>query len=187
MPQKTTIVDGWLHTGDMGYLDEDGFLYIIDRLKDMIVSGGENVYPAEIEKVLLQLPEIDEASVVGIPDDKWGEVPKAFIVCKHNAPPSKEDIIAFCRQNLAGYKIPRHIEANRRTAQKPVRQGIEKSITASRRMSLFEKCEHFHQVQPVRKEETMSTQQENQTIHPDCEWQGLCPLHRRDRGRGGPI
>ncbi len=107
---EDTIVDGWLHTGDMGYLDEDGFLYIIDRLKDMIVSGGENVYPAEIEKVLLQLPEIDEASVVGIPDDKWGEVPKAFIVCKHNAPPSKEDIIAFCRQNLAGYKIPRNIE-----------------------------------------------------------------------------
>ncbi|WP_459903580.1 AMP-binding protein, partial [Desulfosarcina cetonica] len=71
---RSTIVNGWLRTGDLGYLDEDGYLYIIDRLKDMIVSGGENVYPAEIEKVLLLLPEIDEASVVGIPDDKWGEV-----------------------------------------------------------------------------------------------------------------
>ena len=105
-----TIVDGWLHTGDMAYLDQDGYLYIVDRLKDMIVSGGENVYPAEIEKVLLQLPEIDEASVVGIADDKWGEVPKAYIVCKHATPPAKEAIIAFCRQHLAGYKVPRHIE-----------------------------------------------------------------------------
>jgi len=107
---EDTIVDGWLHTGDMAYLDEDGYLYIIDRLKDMIVSGGENVYPAEIEKVLLQMPGIDEVSVVGIPDDKWGEVPKAFIVRRHAAPPSNEAIIAFCRQHLAGYKIPRNIE-----------------------------------------------------------------------------
>jgi fatty-acyl-CoA synthase len=107
---QSTIVDGWLHTGDMGYLDQDGYLFIIDRLKDMIVSGGENVYPAEIEKVLLQLPEIEEASVVGIADDKWGEIPKAYIVCRHATPPSKEEIVAFCRQHLAGYKIPRHIE-----------------------------------------------------------------------------
>ena len=80
---RDTIVDGWLNTGDMAYLDEDGYLYIIDRLKDMIVSGGENIYPAEIEKVLLMLPAIDEASVVGIPDNKWGEVPKAYIVCRY--------------------------------------------------------------------------------------------------------
>ena len=107
---RSTILDGWLHTGDMGYLDEDGYLYVIDRLKDMIVSGGENVYPAEIEKVLLMLPEIDDASVVGVPDDKWGEVPKAYIVCRNGTSPSNEEIIAFCRQHLAGYKIPRHIE-----------------------------------------------------------------------------
>lgn len=76
----------------------------------MIVSSGENVYPTEIEKILLQLPDIHEASMVGIADDKWGEVPKAYIVCKHAEPPSKDEIIAFCRQHLAGYKVPGHIE-----------------------------------------------------------------------------
>ena len=125
---QSTIVDGWLHTGDMGYLDEDGYLYIIDRLKDMIVSGGENVYPAEIEKVLLMLPEIDEASVVGIPDDKWGEVPKAYIVCKHAAPPSSADIIAFCRQHLAGYKIPRHIEQIAELPKNPSGKVLKKVL-----------------------------------------------------------
>jgi fatty-acyl-CoA synthase len=125
---QSTIVDGWLHTGDMGYLDEDGYLYIIDRLKDMIVSGGENVYPAEIEKVLLQLPEIDEASVVGIPDDKWGEVPKAYIVCKHAAPPSSADIITFCRQHLAGYKIPRHIEQIEELPKNPSGKVLKKVL-----------------------------------------------------------
>lgn len=82
----------------------------VDRLKDMIVSSGENVYPTEIEKILLQLPDIHEASMVGIADDKWGEVPKAYIVCKHAEPPSKDEIIAFCRQHLAGYKVLGHIE-----------------------------------------------------------------------------
>jgi fatty-acyl-CoA synthase len=129
-PEATqdTIVDGWLHTGDMAYLDEDGYLYIVDRLKDMIVSGGENVYPAEIEKVLLQLPAIDEVSVVGIPDDKWGEVPKAYIVCKNATPPSKDDIIAFCRQHLAGYKIPRHIELIDELPKNPAGKVLKKVL-----------------------------------------------------------
>ena len=125
---ESTIVDGWLHTGDMGYLDEDGYLYIIDRLKDMIVSGGENVYPAEIEKVLVMLPEIDEASVVGIPDDKWGEVPKAYIVCGHTAPPSNDDVIGFCRQHLAGYKIPRHIEVLDELPKNPSGKVLKKVL-----------------------------------------------------------
>jgi acyl-CoA synthetase (AMP-forming)/AMP-acid ligase II len=129
-PEATqdTIVDGWLHTGDMAYLDEDGYLYIVDRLKDMIVSGGENVYPAEIEKVLLQLPALDEVSVVGIPDDKWGEVPKAYVVCKHTTPPSKDDIIAFCRQHLAGYKIPRHIELIDELPKNPAGKVLKKVL-----------------------------------------------------------
>jgi len=76
----------------------------------MIVSSGENVHPTEIEKIILQLPDIHEASMVGITDDKWGEVSKAYIVCKHAEPPSKDEIIAFYRQHLAGYKVSRHIE-----------------------------------------------------------------------------
>ena len=107
---RNTIVDGWLHSEDIGYLDKDGYLYVIDRLKDMIVSGGENVYPAEIEQVIVQIPGIDEVSVIGIPDEKWGEVPKAYIVSKRGNPPTDEDIIQFCRKHLAGFKVPRHIE-----------------------------------------------------------------------------
>ena len=107
---RNTIVNGWLHTGDLGYLDKDGYIYVVDRLKDMIVSGGENVYPAEIEQVIAKIPGIDEASVIGIPDEKWGEVPKAYIVSKRGNPPTDEDIIQFCRKHLAGFKVPRHIE-----------------------------------------------------------------------------
>ncbi len=107
---RTTIRNGWIHSGDIGYIDAEGYLHVIDRMKDMIVSGGENVYPAEIEKVILEIPGIEEASVIGIPDDKWGEAPKAFIVLTNTNTPSNEEIIQHCRKKLAGYKIPRHIE-----------------------------------------------------------------------------
>lgn len=112
LPQATrdTIVDGWIRTGDMAHFDRDDYLYIVDRIKDMIVSGGENVYPAEVEKVLLEMPGIAEASVVGIPDEKWGEAPKAFLVTTGADAPSDQDIIQFCRTRLAGYKIPRRFE-----------------------------------------------------------------------------
>ena len=91
-------------------MDKDGYLYVIDRLKDMIVSGGENVYPAEIEKVILRIEGIVEASVIGIGDEKWGEVPKAYIVTRGDNAPSDEEIIQFCRGKLAGFKIPKTIE-----------------------------------------------------------------------------
>ncbi len=102
-----TLVDGWLHTGDAGYLDEDGYLYICDRIKDMVVSGGENIYPSEIENVLLRHPAIADAAVIGIPDDKFGEAPLAILVLRDGEKLEAEEIITFCRSKLGGYKVPR--------------------------------------------------------------------------------
>ncbi len=100
----TAIKDGWLSTGDIGYLDQEGFLYVLDRRKDLIISGGENVYPAEIEGVLLSHPAIKDAGVIGIDDEKWGQVPVAFIVCKDL---TLEEVQSFCGERLAGYKVPK--------------------------------------------------------------------------------
>ncbi|WP_042354699.1 o-succinylbenzoate--CoA ligase [Bacillus rubiinfantis] len=99
--------DGWLHTGDAGYMDEDGFLYVLDRRSDLIISGGENIYPAEIESVLLAHPEVQEAGVVGADDEKWGQVPVAFIVLKNSKVISQEELKQFCASQLAKYKIPK--------------------------------------------------------------------------------
>lgn len=101
--------DGWFHTGDAARVDEDGHFYIIDRWKDMFISGGENVYPAEIENVLFQLPEVAEAAVIGVPDDRWGEVGCAFIVTKDGAKLDVDAITAYCRTQLAGFKTPKHV------------------------------------------------------------------------------
>jgi acyl-CoA synthetase (AMP-forming)/AMP-acid ligase II len=112
MPGETeeTIVDGWLHTGDMGYYDEEGFLYIVDRKKDMIISGGENVYPREIEEVLYQHPAVFEACVIGVPDERWVERVHALIVPREGHRPDAEEITEFLRAHLAGYKVPKTIE-----------------------------------------------------------------------------
>jgi long-chain acyl-CoA synthetase len=105
-----TLVDGWLHTGDLGYVDDDGFYYIVDRIKDMIIRGGFNVYPRELEEVLYRHPAVREAAVVGRPDERLGEEIVAVIVLKPDAEDaSAEQIIEFCRRSLAGYKIPREI------------------------------------------------------------------------------
>ncbi len=110
-PEATAeaITDGWLHTGDATRLDEDGYYYIIDRWKDMYISGGENVYPAEIESVLYQLPEIAEVSVIGVPDDKWVEVGRACVVLKDGASLDEATIINHCRANLARFKVPQSV------------------------------------------------------------------------------
>lgn len=100
---------GWLHTGDVARRDSAGYFTIVDRWKDMFISGGENVYPAEIEKVLEQHPDVQEVAVIGVPDERWGEVGHAFLVPRSDtAPPSAGDFSDFCRSQLAGYKIPRH-------------------------------------------------------------------------------
>lgn len=104
---KKSTVDGWLHTGDIGYLDDEGYLYVVDRRSDLIISGGENVYPAQIENVLLSHPAVIEAGVCGIGDDTWGHVPVAFVILKKDV--SKEELIAYCREKLAKFKVPKDI------------------------------------------------------------------------------
>ncbi len=101
--------DGWLRTGDVGRMDADGYVTIVDRIKDMFISGGENVYPAEVEHALLAHPEVQEAAVIGVTDDRWGEVGRAFVVPRANARPEPERLRAFCRERVAGYKVPKTI------------------------------------------------------------------------------
>jgi len=101
---------GWLHSGDLVRQDEEGYFYVVDRLKDMIISGGENIYPAEIENVLLSHPKIFEAAVFGVPDPDWGQIVKACIVLKPGQTLTEEDVIAFCKENLASYKKPRIVK-----------------------------------------------------------------------------
>jgi fatty-acyl-CoA synthase len=100
--------DGWLRTGDMGTLDDEGYLYVVDRAKDMLISGGLNVYPAEIERVLAELPNVLELAVIGVPDERWGETP-AVIAVTDGAPLSGDDVLARCTGHLADYKLPRYL------------------------------------------------------------------------------
>jgi fatty-acyl-CoA synthase len=104
------IRDGWFHTGDIGRLDDDGYLYIEDRKKDMIVSGGENIASPEIERVLYQHPAVFEAAVIGVPDARWGEVPKAFVVLAPGHEATAQDLIAHCGRHLAKFKVPKSIK-----------------------------------------------------------------------------
>ncbi len=104
-----TIRNGWLHTGDLGRMDEEGFVYIVDRKKDLVISGGENIYPVEIEAVLLKHPKVRDAAVFGSPDDRLGEVVTAVIEPKEGNPLTKEEASSFCEGNLPRYKRPRHI------------------------------------------------------------------------------
>jgi acyl-CoA synthetase (AMP-forming)/AMP-acid ligase II len=107
---KTMTADGWIHTGDAGYLDADGYLYIHDRMKDMIISGGENVYPAEVESAIFGHPAVQEVAVIGIPDAKWGETVKAVVVPKPGMSVDEGDIIAWTRERIAPFKCPRSID-----------------------------------------------------------------------------
>jgi acyl-CoA synthetase (AMP-forming)/AMP-acid ligase II len=113
LPEATASTlrsDGWLRTGDAGFMDEDGYLYIHDRIKDMIISGGENIYPAEVESALCDHPDIAEAAVIGIPDDKWGEAVKAVVVMKPGKTAAATDILNFTRERIAGYKTPKSVD-----------------------------------------------------------------------------
>jgi acyl-CoA synthetase (AMP-forming)/AMP-acid ligase II len=111
-PEATaeTIRDGWLYTGDLATIDEEGFVTIQDRKKDMIISGGENIYPAEIENVLAAHPKLAEAAVIGLPSEKWGETPAAIVVAAGDAAPTSGEVIDFCREKLAGFKVPGVVE-----------------------------------------------------------------------------
>jgi fatty-acyl-CoA synthase len=108
---KGTVADGvWIKTGDAGYLDEDGYLYIHDRVKDMIITGGENVYPAEVESAIYGHPQVLEVAVIGVPDAKWGEAVKAVCVPKPGMQVDVESVVAWARERIAGFKVPRSVD-----------------------------------------------------------------------------
>nr|MBO2487322.1 2-succinylbenzoate-CoA ligase [Bacillota bacterium] len=112
-PEATAraLAGGWLHTGDVGYLDEQGYLYVLDRRDDLIISGGENIYPAEVEGVLLEHPAVAEAGVVGVPDPVWGQAVVAAVRLRPGAAFDEAALRQFCRERLAGYKVPARIVA----------------------------------------------------------------------------
>jgi len=133
MPEETakSIVDGgWFRSGDAGYFDADGYLYIYDRVKDMIVSGGENIYPAEVENVLMAHPAIADVAVIGVPDEKWGEVPKAIVVRKKDVAVTEDEIIAFAKVSLASFKCPKSVDWIEALPRNPSGKILKKDLRA---------------------------------------------------------
>ncbi|MFH1135821.1 MAG: long-chain fatty acid--CoA ligase, partial [Pseudomonadota bacterium] len=112
MPEETAnaLKDGWLYTGDIGKMDEEGYFYIVDRKKDMIIASGFNIYPRDIDEVLFQHPKIQEACTIGVPDPYRGETVKVFIVKKPGESLTEQEVLAFCRERLAPYKVPKYME-----------------------------------------------------------------------------
>jgi acyl-CoA synthetase (AMP-forming)/AMP-acid ligase II len=114
-----TLRDGWVYTGDAGFLDEEGYVYVCDRVKDMIISAGENIYPAEIESVLAAHPALLEVAVIGVPHERWGEEVKAIAVLREGAAASARELLAFARGKLADFKLPRSVEFVERLPRTP--------------------------------------------------------------------
>ncbi len=125
---KTLTEDGWLKTGDAGYLDEEGYLFLTDRVKDMIVSGGENVYPAEVENALASHPSIAEVAVIGVPSERWGETVKAVVVLRPDAPGDAPSIIAHAKGLLAGYKCPTSVDFIDALPRNPTGKVLKKDL-----------------------------------------------------------
>lgn len=130
MPEETahTLRDGWLYTGDIARMDKDGYVYIMDRKKDMIIAGGYNVYPREVEEVLYEHPAVQEAVVVGVPDQYRGETVKAVLVLKEGKQASAEEIIAYCRENMAPYKVPKIVEFREELPKTSVGKILRRAI-----------------------------------------------------------
>ncbi|HDL89940.1 MAG TPA: acyl-CoA synthetase, partial [Thermodesulforhabdus norvegica] len=129
---KQSIKDGWLHTQDLGYMDQDGFLYIVERKQHMIISGGENIYPKEVEDVLCCHPKILETAVFGVPDKIWGQNVCAAVVLKQAATMSEEEVIDYCRSNIASFKKPKKViflsKLPRNEVRKVLRTELKKMI-----------------------------------------------------------
>jgi acyl-CoA synthetase (AMP-forming)/AMP-acid ligase II len=127
---KALSADGWLRTGDAGYLDEDGFLFICDRIKDMICSGGENVYPAEVEAVLSGHPAVAEVAVIGVPDPVWGEAVKAVVVARSGHAIDPAELVGHCRTHLAGFKVPKSIDVVETLPRNPSGKVVKTDLRA---------------------------------------------------------
>ena len=131
-----TVCDGWLHSGDAGYVDADGFVYIVDRVKDMIVSGGENVYPAEVENALHGHPAVQDVAVIGVPDERWGEAVKAIVVLRPGMTLDAAELIRYAREKIGGYKVPKSVdvvaELPRNASGKVLRRELREKYWAGR-------------------------------------------------------
>jgi len=130
-PEATAEVitdDGWFRTGDMGRVDADGYVYVEDRLKDMIISGGENIYSPEIERVLAEHPAVAEVAIIGVPDDRWGETVKAVVSLKPDTEATEEELIAFCREHLAHYKCPKSVDIIEALPRNPTGKILKKDL-----------------------------------------------------------
>jgi len=127
---ETIDAEGWLRTGDAGYLDEDGYLFIQDRVKDMIISGGENVYPAEVENAIYAHPKVADVAVIGVPDQKWGEAVKACVVVKQGEELSEAEVIAHARLHIAGYKCPKSVDFIDALPRNPSGKILRKDLRA---------------------------------------------------------
>ena len=127
---KETMHDGWLRTGDAGYFDSDGYLYIFDRLKEMIVSGAENVYPAEVERVLSEIEGVAEVAVVGVPDPKWGEAVKAVVVAAPGTALVEQDIIDYASEHIARFKCPKSVDFADSLPRNPAGKILKKVLRA---------------------------------------------------------
>jgi acyl-CoA synthetase (AMP-forming)/AMP-acid ligase II len=123
-----TLRGGWLHTGDLGSMDERGYVYILDRAKDMIISGGENIYSREIEDVILKHPAVHEVAVIGVPDETWGEAIKAIVVLKQNQKATQEEIINFCKEHMASFKKPKSVEFIEEIPKNPYGKVLKREL-----------------------------------------------------------
>jgi acyl-CoA synthetase (AMP-forming)/AMP-acid ligase II len=122
------LANGWLRTRDVGRFDEDGYLYLVDRTSDMIVTGGYNVYPREVEDTMNAHPAVREVVVVGLPDDKWGEAVAAFVALRAGAAAEEAELIAFARERLAGYKVPKFIHFIAEVPKSPVGKLLRRAM-----------------------------------------------------------
>lgn len=132
-PEETAAAlaeGGWLRSGDAGHLDGDGYLFVTDRVKDMIISGGENIYPAEIERVLGEHPAVADLAVIGVPDDRWGEVPLAIVVAETGAEVDEAELLGYCRQRLASFKCPRSVTRVEALPRNPTGKILKKDLRA---------------------------------------------------------
>ena len=127
---KAAWKNGWFHTGDLGRTDEEGFLYIVDRLKDMVLSGGVNIYPKDIEDVIYRLAEVTDVAVIGIPDDNWGEAVHAIVVCRDDADLTEDEVISACQRKLAGFQIPSSVEFRSHLPRNPSGKLLKRDLRA---------------------------------------------------------